>query len=149
MTQDQEGREHQQVKEVWSLWQMLLKKIVVKHVKNFVEPREQKRRRKTRKNRPQLLVAGSLILYEKARPHVSDVVTKTLRVYGWEVLLQSPYSPDMSPQDFNLFPKIKETLRGWRFSSPEEFSSDGTRAIRHMNKIGVLDGIMKVDSHYT
>ena len=39
MTQDQEGREHQQMKEVWSLWQMLLK-IVMQHVKNFLEPRD-------------------------------------------------------------------------------------------------------------
>ena len=33
---------YQQMKEVWSLWQMLFKKIVVQHVKNFLEPREQK-----------------------------------------------------------------------------------------------------------
>ena len=40
MTQYQEGREYQQMIEVWSLWQMLLKKIVVQYVKNFLESRE-------------------------------------------------------------------------------------------------------------
>ena len=39
MAQDQEVREHQQMKEVWSLWQMLLKKIAVQHLKNYLEPR--------------------------------------------------------------------------------------------------------------
>ena len=33
--------ENQQMKEVWTLWQMHLKKVVVQHVKNFLEPREQ------------------------------------------------------------------------------------------------------------
>ena len=98
-------------------------------------------RRKMHKNRPQLLVAGSLILHENARPHIADVVTKTLRDYGWEVLLYAPYSPDMSPPDFDLFPKLKEPMRG-RFSSLEELSTDVTRAIRYTNKSGVLDGII-------
>ena len=46
----------------------------------------------------------------------------------------------MSPQDFDLFPKLKQPLRGlffWKF-----FSTDGTRVIRHMDKSGVLDGII-------
>ena len=67
-------------------WQMLLKKIVVKHVKNFLELWEQKLRRKMHMNRSQLLVAGPLILHDNARPHISDVVTKEFRHYGWEVL---------------------------------------------------------------
>ena len=85
------------------------------------------------KNRPQLLVTGPLILHDNARPHNADVVTKKLRDCGWEVLPHAPYSPDTSPPDFDLFPKLKEPMRG-RFSSLEEFSVAVTRAIRHMNK---------------
>ena len=33
-------------------------------------------------------------------------------------------------------------MRGRRFSPLEELSTDNTRAIRHMNKLGVLDGII-------
>ena len=62
-----------------------------------------------------------------------------LRDYGWEVLPHEPYSPDMSPSDFDLFPKLKETMRG-RFSSLKELSTDGNRAIQHMNKSEFLDG---------
>ena len=90
------------------------------------------------KNRPQLLVAGPLILHDNACPHIAYVVTKKLHDYGWEVLPHAPYSPDMSPQDFDLFPNLKEPMRGQDFSSLEELPTDCTRAIRHVNKSGVL-----------
>ena len=85
-------------------------------------------------------MSGPLILHDKARPHIADVVTKKLRDYGWEVLPHAPFSPDLSQPDFNLAPKLKERTRGRRFSTLEELSTDGTRAIQHMNKSGVLDG---------
>ena len=50
----------------------------------------QKLLRKVYKSRPQLLVAGSLILHDNARPHIADVVTNKLRDYGWEVLPHAP-----------------------------------------------------------
>lgn len=37
-----------------------------------------------------------------------------------ELLAHPPYSPDLSPNDFYTFPKIKNQLRGQRFSSPED-----------------------------
>ena len=80
------------------------------------------------KNLPQLLLAVPLILHGNARPHIADVVTKKLRDYGWEVLPHAPYSLDMSPPDFDVFPKLKEPMCGRRFSSVEELSTDGTRA---------------------
>ena len=48
----------------------------------------------------------------------------------------------MSPPDFDSFRKLKEPMRGRSFSSLEEVSTDGTRGNRHMNKNGVLDGII-------
>ena len=142
VTQDQEGQEHQQMKQVWSLWLLLLKKIIVQNVKNFLEPWAQNLCKKMHKDQPQLLVVGLLILYDNARPHITDVLTKKLCNYGWEVLPQAPYSPDMSPPDFDLFPKLKEFLCGRWFSSLEELSTDNTQDIRHMNKSGTLDGII-------
>ena len=61
---------------------------------------------------------------------------------GGKCYPHAPYSPDMSPPDLDLFPELKEPMRERRFSSLEELSTDGTRAIRHMNKSGVLDGII-------
>ena len=86
-------------------------------------------------------MAGPLILHDNARSHIEDVVTKTLRDYEWEVLPLALFSPDMSPPD-STFPNLKEPISGRRFSSLEELSTGGTRAVRHLNKSGVLDGII-------
>ena len=77
------------------------------------------------KNRFQMLMAGPLILHDNARLHIMDVVTKKLRNYEWKVLSHADYSPDMSPPDFDLFPKLKEPMHGRHFSSLEELSTDG------------------------
>ncbi|CAH1965160.1 unnamed protein product [Acanthoscelides obtectus] len=37
-----------------------------------------------------------------------------------ELLDHPPYSPDLNPNDFFTFPKIKNRLRGQRFQSLEE-----------------------------
>ena len=58
---------------------------------------------------------------------------KKLRDYVWEMSPHAPYSADMSPSDFDLFPEMKEPMHGRRFSSLEELSTYGTRAKRHMN----------------
>jgi hypothetical protein len=47
----------------------------------------------------------------------------------------------MSPPDFDLFYKLKEHMRGYRFSSLEEVSAAVTRAIRVLNTSGTINGI--------
>jgi len=69
-------------------------------------------RRKMHKNQLDLLRDEPLILQDNARPHLGKVVTDLLSKYEWEVLPHAPYSPDMSPPDFNLFHKLKEPMRG-------------------------------------
>ena len=54
----------------------------------------------------------------------------------------------MSPPDFDLFPKLKKPMRGRRFSSLEELSTAGTRAVRQMNRDCVLDGIVKLPKRW-
>ena len=61
------------------------------------------------KNRPQLLMAGPLILQDNAHQHIAEVAIKNLRNYGWEMLPHASDSSDMSPPDFDLFPKLKKT----------------------------------------
>jgi transposase len=49
------------------------------------------------------------VRHDKAPPHVSGAVSEILEKYGWQVLPLLLYSPDMSPPDFDLFPKLKKT----------------------------------------
>jgi histone-lysine N-methyltransferase SETMAR len=67
-------------------------------------------------------------------------MTDLLSKYEWEVLPHAPYSPDMSPTDFNLFHKLKKPMRGHRFPSLEDVSAAGTRDVRGLNKSGTLNG---------
>jgi histone-lysine N-methyltransferase SETMAR len=97
---------------------------------------------------PDLPGDGPLILHDNARPHLGKVVTDLLSKYKWKVLPHAPYSPNMSPPDFDLFPKLKETRRGHRFSSLEEVSTAVNRAIPGLNKSGTLNGIANLPKHW-
>jgi transposase len=86
----------------------------------------QKLRHKMHANRPDLLENGTLILHDNARPHLGNDVRELLDGYSWEVLPHPPYSPDLSPLDFDLFPKLKINMRGVRFSKLEDLSASVT-----------------------
>ena len=62
-----------------------------------------------------------LILHDNASPHKANVIKELLESYQWEVLDHPPYSPNLSPPDFDLFPKLKEPLRGIRYESSDKF----------------------------
>ena len=58
------------------------------------------------------------------------------------MLSLAPYSPDMCLPDFDVLLELEEPMRGRRFCSLEELYIDVIRSLRHMNKSGVLDGII-------
>ena len=57
---------------------------------------------------------------------------------GIKTVPHRPYSPDLAPCDFCLFPKLKEKLRGCRYQTIEELKE----AVRK-----VIDTITKEDFH--
>ena len=48
---------------------------------------------------------------------------------GIKTVPHSPYSPDLAPCDFCLFPKLKEKLRGYRYETIEEMKEAVTKVI--------------------
>ena len=66
---------------------------------------------------------------------------------GWEVLPHPAYSPDLSPPDFNLFPKLKEPMRGKRYATLEDLSVAVKAQIRSLNNEG-LEGIEKLPQRW-
>ena len=54
----------------------------------------------------------------------------------------------MSPPDFDLFPKLKESMRGHHFSSLEKVSAAVTQATRGLNKSGTLNGIANLTKRW-
>ena len=65
------------------------------------------------------LTRGVLLLQDNAPAHTSQVVMAAATECGFEVLPHPPYSPDLAPSDFYLFPKLKTNLRSRNFGSNE------------------------------
>ncbi|GFX92657.1 histone-lysine N-methyltransferase SETMAR [Trichonephila clavipes] len=69
--------------------------------------------------RPGLLTEGVVVLHDNTRPHVSRVTQMELGKFKWETLDHLPYSLDMSPCDFHVFGPLKKHLKGKRFNSDD------------------------------
>ncbi len=48
---------------------------------------------------------------------------------GIKTIPHSPYSPDLAPCEFWLFPKVKENFRGCRYETIEEMKEAVTKVI--------------------
>ena len=99
-------------------------------------------------NRPDLLENGVLMLHDSAQPHIGKAVRELLDRYSWEVLPHPPYIPDMSPPEFDLFPKLKINMRGVRFSTLEDLSAYVTRRVRQLNCSTDLTVIMDLSKRW-
>ena len=53
-----------------------------------------------------------LLLQDSAHAHTSQFAMTAATECGFEILPHPPYSPDMAPSDFYLFPILKSHLRG-------------------------------------
>ena len=94
-----------------------------------------------RKKRPDLAKQGVILLQDNAAPHRHHKVKDALQKWGWETLAHPPYSPDWSPCDFFLFPRVKEHLRGKRFPDVEAINSAYASRLRDLARSGLEDGI--------
>ena len=47
-------------------------------------------------------------------------ITAFLRTQNIDLMSHPPYSPDLAPNDFFLFPYVKNNMRGQRFPTPAE-----------------------------
>jgi hypothetical protein len=61
--------------------------------------------------------------------HTSILTQLFLTKLKMAVIPYSPYSPDMAPCDFILFPKIKWKLKGRRFDTIEEIQTESQRVL--------------------
>lgn len=58
--------------------------------------------------------------YDNARPHIAQNIKTVPTDYKCKAQSHSTYSPNMSPPDFNILPKLKELLHGQQFQSFEK-----------------------------
>ena len=95
----------------------------------YVEVLREFRKRFCRK-RPALFKSDQWHFHQDNAPvHNSILVTDYLTKMGIKTLPHSPYSPDLAPCDFCLFPKPMEKLRGCRYETIEEMKEAVTKVI--------------------
>jgi histone-lysine N-methyltransferase SETMAR len=90
-----------------------------------------------------------IIFYEDNSPsHKSVLVMGKLRDVHYELLEHPPYSPDLAPSDFCLFPKLKLFLAGQSFSSNQEASAGVEGYFADLTKNHYRDGIMALEHRW-
>ena len=78
-------------------------------IRNVREAIKEKRRGKLR--------LKVLFHQDNAPVHKSGVAMAALNKAGFEIVHHPPYSPDLAPSNFYLFPNLKGHLRGQKFES--------------------------------
>lgn len=78
-------------------------------------------RNSVRQKRPDLWATGEWFLHQNnALAHSAIVVRQFLTKNGMITVSHPPYSPDMAPCDFFLFPRMKKNMKGKRFEDIDE-----------------------------
>lgn len=88
-------------------------------------------REAVRRKRPALWESGDWWLHHDNAPaHKALRVKQFLAKNGMTLLPHPPYSPDLAPCDFFLFPKMKKELKGRRFADIEEVQEKSLDALK-------------------
>ncbi|PNF27477.1 hypothetical protein B7P43_G08983 [Cryptotermes secundus] len=92
-------------------------------------------REDTRGKRPEKWRMNDWVLHhDNARPHTAYIVQEFWAKNKMTVVAHPPYSPDLAPCDFFLFPKMKMKLKGRRFDTVEEIQAETQTVLNALTK---------------
>jgi len=81
--------------------------------------------------RPELWRSGDWLLHHDNAPaHTALSVPQFLTKNRMTTASHHPYSPDLAPCDFFLFPRMKRDLKGKRFQNVDEVKEKTTEALK-------------------
>ena len=89
-----------------------------------------------------------LLLQDKAHAHTAQVAMTAVTECGFEILPHPPYSRDIAPSDFYLFPKLKSHLRGTQYGSNEGIIEAENKYLWDQFKSFYLKGIRKLKQRW-
>jgi transposase len=88
-----------------------------------------------RRKRPEAWTNNTWMLqHDNAPAHVSLSFREFLTKREASVVPQTPYSPELAPADFFLFPNLKSSLKGRRFQTVEEIEENSILDLRAIPK---------------
>ena len=80
--------------------------------------------------------------------HTSHVAMTAATECGFEILPHPPYSPDMAPSDFYLFPKLKSHLRGTQYGNNEGVIEAVNEYFGDQESTFYFEGIRKLEQRW-
>jgi histone-lysine N-methyltransferase SETMAR len=89
-----------------------------------------------------------LFFDDNARLHMAKRTRRLLDHFGWKVLHHPPYSPDLSPRDYHLFPNMKTWLTTQRFDNDAEMQAGVNEWLKSQEATFYDDGINKLAHRY-
>lgn len=98
--------------------------------------------------RPHLQRKKILFHQDNAPSHTSAVAIAKINELRFELLDHPPYSPDLAPSDFFLFPNLKTALGGQRFSSNEEAITFVNSYFMEKDAEYYLDGLKRWENRW-
>jgi transposase len=99
--------------------------------------------------RPQLWTNQSWVLHhENAPAHSSFLVRNFPAKNKMTVVRQPPYSPDLAPVDFFLFPQLKSTLKGCCFDTSDKIQKNSTKYLFAILKEAFQKGFQSWQKHW-
>lgn len=101
-----------------------------------------------KKKRPHLAKKKVLFHHDNAPAHTSAVATAKLVELHYELLPHPPYSPDLAPCDFFLFPNLKRSLAGKKYGSNEEVIAAAEEYFAGQQKSYYTEGLKKLQHRW-
>ena len=98
-----------------------------------------KLREKVRQKRPQLWENGFILHQDNTPAHTALSVKQVLTDKNITTLEHPPYSPDLAPCDFYLFPKVKSVLKRTRFGSVDDVKKKTADVLKQLTEVDFLN----------
>ena len=94
------------------------------------------------------LTKGDLLFQENAPAHTSQFAMTAATECGFDMLPEPPYSPDMAPSGFYLFPKLKFHLCGTQYESNEGVIGALHEYLGDQEKASYFEGKIKLEQRW-
>ena len=106
-------------------------------------------REDVRRKRPELWASGDWhLLHDNAPPHVAAKVQQFITSTNMNIIQHPPYSPDLSPCDYFLFPRMKIDLKGKRFESIDDVKKASQKALQGIPEKLFHDSIYRLQDRW-
>lgn len=86
-----------------------------------------------KRKRPGIDLDQVILHQDNAPPHRAESTLLEIDLLGFERLEHSPYSPDLAPMDFDIFPRLKKQLRGVRHADRRDLELHVQEVIRNFD----------------